>query len=82
MDLPYEAGVEQLFDLFTDEVLPLNILLSGPRLERSGVGVDLQMLLNHLPRDPRHLRWLPGKHIDIILEEGDEREFLFAIQIT
>jgi hypothetical protein len=82
MDLPYEAGVEQLFDLFTDEVLPLNRLLSGPRLERSGVGVDLQMLLNHLPRDPRHLRWLPGKHIDIIPEEGDEREFLFAIQIT
>jgi hypothetical protein len=23
--------------------------------ERSGVGPDLQMVLNHLPRDPRHL---------------------------
>jgi hypothetical protein len=39
------------------------------------------MVLNHLPRDPRYLRWLPGKHIDISPEEGDEREFLFAIQI-
>jgi hypothetical protein len=82
VDLPYEAGAEQLFNPFTDEVLPLNGLLSGPLLDQSGVGVDLQMVLNHLPRDPRHLRWLPGKHIDISLEEGDEREFLFAVQIT
>jgi hypothetical protein len=41
VDLPYEASVEQLFDLFTDEVLPLNGLLLGPLLDRSGVGVDL-----------------------------------------
>jgi hypothetical protein len=71
-----------IFDLFTDEVLPLNGLLLGPLLDRSGIGVDLQMVLNHLPRDPRHLRWLPGKHIDISPEEGDEREFLFTVQIT
>jgi hypothetical protein len=82
VDLPDEASVEQLFDLFTDEVLPLNGLLLGPLLDRSGIGVDLQMMLNHLPRDPMHLRWLPGKHIDISPEEGDEREFLFAVQIT
>jgi hypothetical protein len=37
------------------------------------------MVLNHLPRDPRHLRQFLGKHVDISLEEGDEREFLFAI---
>jgi hypothetical protein len=40
------------------------------------------MVLNHLPRDPRLLRRLPGKHVDISSEEGDEREFLFAVQIT
>jgi hypothetical protein len=40
------------------------------------------MVLNHLSRDLRHLRRLPGKHIDISPEEGDEREFLFAVQIT
>jgi hypothetical protein len=82
VDLPYEAGVDQLFDLFTDEVLPLNRLLPRPLLDRSGVGVDLQIVLNHLPRDPRHLRWLLDKHIDISPEEGDECEFLFAVQIT
>jgi hypothetical protein len=82
VDLQYEASVEQLFDFFTDEVLPLNGLLSGLLLDRSGVGVDLQMVLNHLPRDPRHLLWLPGEHVDISPEEGAEREFLFAVQIT
>jgi hypothetical protein len=41
VDLSYEASVEQLFDLFTDEVLLLNGLLSGPLLDRPGVGLDL-----------------------------------------
>jgi hypothetical protein len=82
VDLLYEASIEQLLDFFTDDVLPLNGLLPGPLLDRSGVGVDLHMMLNHLPRDPRHLRWLPGKHVNISSEEGDEREFLFAVQIT
>jgi hypothetical protein len=39
------------------------------------------MVLNHLPGDPRHLRWLPGKHAHIGPEEGGEREFLFVVQI-
>jgi hypothetical protein len=82
VDLPYEASVEQLLDFFIDEVLSLNRLLPGPLLEWSGVGVNLQMVLNHFPRDPRHLRWLSGKHVDISPEEGDEHEFLFAVQIT
>jgi hypothetical protein len=55
VDLPYEANVEQLFDFFTDEVLPLNDLLLGPLLDWSGIGVNLQMVPNHLPRDPMHL---------------------------
>jgi hypothetical protein len=40
------------------------------------------MVLNHLPKDPKRLRWLSGKHIDISPEEGDEREFLFDVHIT
>jgi hypothetical protein len=51
-------------------------------LDRSDIGVDLQMVLNHLPGDPRHLRWLTGKHVYIDPEEGDDRKFLFAVQIS
>jgi hypothetical protein len=55
MDLFDEASVKQLLDLLANEALPLNGL--SPRLltHRLGVRVDLQMVLNHLPRDPRHL---------------------------
>jgi hypothetical protein len=44
--------------------------------------VDLQMVLDHLPRDPRHLRRFPCEYVGICLEEGDEREFLFFLQIA
>jgi hypothetical protein len=82
VELPYEADVEQLHDFFIDEILPLNRLLLGPLLDQSGVRVDLQMVLNHLPRDPTHLQWLPGKHIDISPKECDENKLLFVVLIT
>jgi hypothetical protein len=82
MDLIDEASVQQLLDLLTDEVLPLNGL--SPRLmtHRFGVRVDLQMVLDHLPGDPRHLRRFPCEYANIYLEEGDERDFLFLLQVT
>jgi hypothetical protein len=55
VNLSYEASIKQPFDFFVDEVLPLNGLLTGLLLDWPGVGVDLQMVLDHLPRDPRHL---------------------------
>jgi hypothetical protein len=82
MDLFDEASVQQLPDLLTDEVLPLNGLSLRLLTHRLGIRVDLQMVLDHLPGDPRHLRRFPCEHVDICLEEGDEREFLFFLQIT
>jgi hypothetical protein len=55
VDLPDEVGIEQLVDLFTGEVLPLNRLLLRLLLDQSGIKVDLQMVLNHLPGDSGHL---------------------------
>jgi hypothetical protein len=55
VDLLDESDIEQLLDFFTEEVLPLNGLLSGSVLHRPSVRIDLQMVLNHLPRNPRHL---------------------------
>jgi hypothetical protein len=82
MDLFDEASVQRFPDLLTDEVLPLNGL--SPRLltHWPGIRVDLQMVLDHLLGDPRHLRWFPCEHVGIRLEEGDEREFLFFLQVT
>jgi hypothetical protein len=77
VDLPDEASFKQLLNLLSDKILPLNGLFSGLLLDQPGARVDLQMVLNLLTRDPMHLRWLPGKHVHISSEEGDEREFLF-----
>jgi hypothetical protein len=82
VNLPYEAGVKQLFYFFMDEVLLFNRLLLGLLLDRSDIGVDLHMVLNHLPRDPRHLQQLPAKHIDISPKEGDEQKFSSVLNVT
>jgi hypothetical protein len=55
VDLFDEAKLQQLADHFTDEVLPLDGLLLWLLPHRLGIGVDLQMVLNHLPGDPGHL---------------------------
>jgi hypothetical protein len=82
MDLFDEASVQQLLDLLTNEILPLNGL--SPRLltHRFGIRVDLQMVFDHLPGDPRHLRWFPCEYVGLCLEEGNERDFLFLLQIA
>jgi hypothetical protein len=55
MNIFDEASIKQLLDLLANEVLPLNGLSQRLLTHWLGVEVDLQMVLNHLPRDPRHL---------------------------
>jgi hypothetical protein len=55
VDLPDEASIKQLLNLFSDIILPLYGLLPGLVLDQSSIRVDLQMVLDHLPRDLRHL---------------------------
>jgi hypothetical protein len=40
----------------------------------------MQFVLNHFPRNSRHVSRLPCKDVPIFLEEFDESEFLFGIQ--
>jgi hypothetical protein len=82
MDLFDKASVQQLLDLLTDEILPLNGLSSRIMTQRFGVRVDLLMVLDHLHGDPRHLRRFPCEYVGICLEEGDGRDFLFLLQIA
>jgi hypothetical protein len=55
VDLFDEASLQQLVELFTDEVLPFDGLLPWLLSDRPGIRADLQMVLNHLPGDPGHL---------------------------
>jgi hypothetical protein len=42
----------------------------------------MQFVLYQFPRNSRHLRRLPCEDAPIFLEEFDEREFLFGVQIV
>ena len=55
VDLHDKASVQQLSNLFTEEVMSLDRLLSRLLTHWLGVRVDLQMVLDRLPGNPRHL---------------------------
>jgi hypothetical protein len=50
-------------------------------LDRFGVGIDVKFMLYQFPRNSRHVNGLPCEVVPIFLENFDEREFLFRIQI-
>ena len=76
----YQACRLELPDLFNDELLSLQSLLPDLLLDGSRVRTDSNMVLNHLPRNARDVRCLPCKHVGIRPQEGDERDFLFAVK--
>ena len=41
---------------------------------------DNKVVLDYLPLNTGDIRWLLGKHIDVRLQEGNERAFLFVIE--
>ena len=41
---------------------------------------DNKVVLDYLPKNTGDIRWLPGKHIDIRPQEGNECAFLFVIK--
>ena len=81
-DLSDKSGNKELADLFPDELLTLGCLPPDLLLHWACVQEHNQVVLNHLPRDPGHVRRLPCKHVGVSPAEGDERAFLFATQVT
>jgi hypothetical protein len=49
-------------------------------LDGLGAWVQVEFMLNQLPRDSWHVNRLPYEDVPILLEEFDERQFLFGIQ--
>jgi hypothetical protein len=51
-------------------------------LDGLGVGVDVKFVLYQFPRNSRHVSRVPYEDVHISLEEFNEREFLFGVQIA
>jgi hypothetical protein len=54
--------------------------MSESLLDRLGLSVQMEFVLNQFPRDSRHVSRLPCEDVPIFLEEFDECESLFGIQ--
>ena len=63
-------------------ILALKRLPPDLLLHQACVWAHSQVMLDHLPWDPEHIGRLPCEHVNVSLEEGDERAFLFAAQVT
>ena len=70
----------QFLDFYGNELLPFQGLLPDFLLDGSGMWADNKVVLDYLPGNTGDIRWLPGKHIDIRPQEGNERTFLFVIK--
>jgi hypothetical protein len=70
----------KFLDFLGNELLPFQGLLPNLLLDGPGMWADSKVVLNYLPGNTGDIRWLPGKHIDIRLQEGNERAFLFVIK--
>jgi hypothetical protein len=50
-------------------------------LDGLGLRVEMRFIVNQFPRKSRHVSGLPCEDVPIFLEEDDEREFLFGVQV-
>jgi hypothetical protein len=50
-------------------------------LDGLGLRVEMRFIVNQFPRNSRHVSRLPCEDVPIFLEEDDEREFLFGVQV-
>jgi hypothetical protein len=48
--------------------------------DRPCLGIDLHFMLGQFSLDSWHIRRLPCEYVSIILQEPDERAFLFVVQ--
>jgi hypothetical protein len=64
-------------------LLYYNLLVLGKTtktlLDGVGIRIVMKFMLYQLPRNSKHVKWLPCKDVPIFLEEFDEHEFLFGI---
>jgi hypothetical protein len=74
-----EPSLQQLVDLFPDCPTLLLVKAAQSLLHRFGISLDLQGVLDDIPRDVRHVRGTPHEYVPIHAEKVDEHYFLFGI---
>ena len=76
--LPDESGGRQFCFLFTDGPALFLVKAMQALLHRLGAWMDFQGMLGDLPQNAWHIRGFPCKDVFVVVEEVDERAFLFG----
>jgi hypothetical protein len=75
-----EASREQLGEFLLDG-FPSVVSEAAEVLSlRGSFRIDVEGMLNQLPRHPWHVHWLPHEDVAVSPEEVDERVFLFGVE--
>ena len=81
VDLFDDVSGRELSELISNGLFVVLRESAEPLLDRLCSFFDVKGVLDHLPGDTRHVRGFPSKDVLVFPEEGDERAFLFRIEL-
>ena len=67
--------------LFTNSLMSFLVEAAKKLLDRFKLGINIESVLSEFPWYTRHVRRFPCKDVPVLMDELDERAFLFWIQI-
>ena len=73
-----EPGSQEPGYFFCHSFPPFIIKTSEELFDRLRLGVSVEMVLSEFSRDARHVRRFPCEDVPILMDELDERAFLFV----
>src|SRR6266540_4818059 len=76
-----EVGGHELSKLVSDGLFAVLSESTEPLLDWLCSLFDIQGVLDHLPGDSRHVGRFPSEDVLVCPEEGEERAFLFVIEL-
>ena len=68
--------------LFANGLAPFFVEAAKKLFDRFKLGINIESVLSEFPRYTWHVRRLPCKDVLVLMDELDERAFLFWIQIS
>ena len=76
-----ESSRQKLINLLANDLALLLVEAAQALLHWLGTGSNLQGVLGDYPRNARHVRGTPCKHVGVCTEKVDEHGFLFGVKV-
>ena len=76
-----EVGGRELYELISDGLFTVLRESVKSLLDQFCSFLHIEGVLDHLPGDTRHVEGFPSEDVLVCPKEGDERAFLFVIEL-